>query len=97
MELTAGLTNVVTSPGLLTSLILCLLTLVQVCPQPAQPLGVAWGGAVARAGLTAGATDQPLGQALPSPHVQGGGGECGVQGVHLHVDVAAGPVTGHWR
>ena len=93
MELTAGLTNVVTPPGLLTSLILCLVTLVQVGPQPAQPLGVAGGGAVARAGLAAGATDQPLGQALTSPHVQGGGGEGGVEGVHLHVDVAAGPVT----
>lgn len=57
MELTAGLTNVV-APGALTSLVLRLLTLVQVGPQSAQPLGVAGRGAVARAGLAAGAAHQ---------------------------------------
>ena len=97
MELTARLTNVV-SPGPLTSLVL-LLTLVQVGPhgpQSAQPLRVAGRGAVARAGLAAGAADQARprhGQPLATPHVEGGGGEGGVEGVHLHVDVAPGPVT----
>ena len=97
MELTARLTNVV-SPGPLTSLVLRLLALVQVGPHSTQPLRVARRGAVARAGLAAGAAHQARtrhGQTLTSPHVQGGGGEGGVEGVHLHVDVTPSPVTGH--
>ena len=98
MELTAGwLTNVV-GPGLLTSLVLHLLTLVQVGHQSAQPLGVAGRGAVAGAGLAAGAAHQPRAwHPLARPQVQGRGGEGGVERVHLHVDVTPGPVTRHGR
>ena len=98
MELTAcWLTNVV-GPGLLTSLVLHLLALVQIGHQSAQPLGVAGRGAVAGAGLAAGAAHQPRAwHPLARPQVQGRGGEGGVERVHLHVDVTPGPVTGHGR